>query len=101
MSLRIALGSSPSASPTNCGVGSKTIPVGSDTTSSTATQVHPPIPSAVNAPSTLPQLGGVAPVFPGNADHCCTLPLGSTITLPLATGVLGDQAGLPTPASCP
>src|SRR6266851_8014849 len=100
MSCKILLGSRPSASLTKLGIGSEIIPVGSDTTSSTAMQVHPPVPSGVNAPSTEPKSGGIAPVFPGNADHCWTLPLGSMMTLPAATGVFGDQAGLGMEA-CP
>src|SRR4051794_5465500 len=94
MSLSTALGSSPSASLTKFGIGSATIPVGSDTTSSTATQLHPPLPSAAEAPSTLPNTGGIAPLEPGEDDHCCTFPFGSMITLPAATGVFGVHAGL-------
>src|SRR5713101_151797 len=95
MSLRIALGSSPSASATNTGSGNGIRPVsGGAVRGFITTSVHPPVPSGVKPARVVDQFGRAAPVVPSAPVHCWTLLFASRMTFCAVTGAFGDHVGL-------
>src|SRR6266849_3406501 len=95
MSLRIALGSSPSASATNTGSGNGIRPVSGGAVSGfITTSIHPPVPSGVKPARVVDQFGTAAPVVPSTPVHCWTLLFASIITFCAVTGAFGDHVGL-------